>query len=108
MRIVQDRIHLIWADKIVLWLAFAAIVIAAVGWCLVAVAAGVGGANHVVTSFSAESGDDLLVVLLTLWVALRAIDFLRGGQTRTLFATHAHLDETARSPAVGNDLAHHF
>ena len=39
---MQDRFYLIWADKIVLWLASAVVALFALGWCLVAVAAGVG------------------------------------------------------------------
>jgi hypothetical protein len=105
---MQDRFHLIWADKIVLWLASAVVALFALGWCLVAVAAGVDGANHVVMSFGADSGDDLLIGLATLWAALRAIDYLRGGQTRAIFVPSDRHEDVKRSLSVGNDLAHHF
>jgi len=106
---MQDRFHFIWADKIVLWLASAIVALFAIGWALVAVAAGVDGANHVVMSFGTDSGDDLVIGLVTLWVALRAIDFASGGSTRTMFSARDKRKDAQRTLSVGhNDLAHHF
>jgi len=87
MRSVQNRLHLIWADKIVLWLVILGIAALAICWCLVAVAAGVQGANHVALSFGWDP--DIAVALLTLWAVLRALDFVAGGSTYKRFApTH--------------------
>lgn len=78
-----NRFHLIWADRIVLWLAILGIAALAICWCAVAVAAGVEGANHVVLSFGLNSGP--LVALIALWALLRAIDFVAGGATYRIF-----------------------
>jgi len=102
MRNVQDRLHLIWADRIVLWLAIAVIAVAAICWCLVAVAAGAEGANHVVASFAADSGGIVIAALLTLWAGLRAIDFIGHGATRQL----VHREEaphTTDTPAASTN-----
>jgi hypothetical protein len=86
MRSVQNRLHLIWADRIVLWLAIVAVAALALCWCLVGVAAGVNGANHVVASFALDSGPIVLIALVSLWALLRAIDFIGGGATHRLVA----------------------
>jgi len=82
MRSAQSRLHLIWADKIVLWLVFLGIVALAICWCLVAVAAGVQGANHVALRLGWDP--DIAIALLTLWAVLRAVDFVAGGATYKL------------------------
>ena len=84
MRSVQSRLHLIWADRIVLWLAIGVLAAAAICWCLVAVAAGAPGADHVVMRFAADSGAVVIMGLLTLWTALRAMDFIARGATTRL------------------------
>ena len=84
MRSVQNHLHLIWADRIVLWLAITAVAALVLCWCLVGVAAGVEGANHVVTSFALDSGPIALIALVSLWALLRAIDFIAGGATHRL------------------------
>jgi hypothetical protein len=86
MQSVPNRLHLIWADRIVLWLAIAAVAALALCWCLVSVAAGVEGANHVVQSFALNSGPIVLIALVSLWALLRAIDFIAGGATHRLVA----------------------
>ncbi|HEY4124793.1 MAG TPA: hypothetical protein VGM36_09280 [Rhizomicrobium sp.] len=83
MRSAQSRLHLIWADKIVLWLVILGIATLAICWCLVAVAAGVDGANHVALSFGWDP--NIGIALLALWAALRALDFIAGGSTYKLF-----------------------
>jgi len=83
MRSVRNHLHLIWADKIVLWLVMLAAAALAICWCLVAAAAGVQGANHVALSFGLDPG--IGVALVTLWVVLRALDFVAGGATYKLF-----------------------
>jgi len=91
MRSVQSRLHLIWADKLVLWLVILGIAALAICWCLVAVAAGVDGANHVALSFGWDP--NIAIALLTLWAVLRALDFVAGGSTYKLFVP-------AREPAA--------
>ncbi|HEY8948593.1 MAG TPA: hypothetical protein VIM56_06890 [Rhizomicrobium sp.] len=83
MRSVRNHLRLIWADKIVLWLVVLAMAALAICWCLVAAAAGVEGANHVVRSFGLDP--DVGIALVTLWVVLRALDFVAGGATHKLF-----------------------
>jgi hypothetical protein len=85
MRSVRSRLHLIWADKIALWLAFLAVAALVICWLLVATAAGVEGANHVALSFGLDSTLPVAAILLTLWALMRAIDFIAGGATYRLF-----------------------
>jgi hypothetical protein len=92
MRSIQNRLHLIWADKIVLWLAIAAVAALALCWCLVGVAAGMEGANHVVQSFALDSGPIALIALVSLWALFRAIDFIAGGATHRLVAASPEPD----------------
>jgi hypothetical protein len=104
---ILDRFHLIWADRIILWVAAGIGALAALCWCLVAVAAGVDGANHVVVSFGADSGDDVVLVLLTLWAALRAIDFIGHGATYKLLhrSDAPHPSSEAPSASTGKPMA---
>ncbi|MBS0274974.1 MAG: hypothetical protein JSR55_11375 [Proteobacteria bacterium] len=83
MQSVQQRLHLIWADKIVLWLVFLGIAALVICWCLVAVAAGVEGANHVALRLGWDP--DIAIALLALWGVLRALDFVARGATHKLF-----------------------
>jgi hypothetical protein len=85
MRSVRNHLHLIWADKIVLWLATIAVAALAICWVLVATAAGIGGANHVASSFGLDSALPIAATLLTLWAIMRVIDFIAGGATYRLF-----------------------
>ena len=80
---VRNNLRFIWADKIVLWLAMLFVALAAVGWILVALAAGPMGANHVVASLGLSATP--VVILASTWAALRAIDFIAKGSTYRLF-----------------------
>jgi hypothetical protein len=83
---IRNHLHFIWADKIALWLVILSVVMAAIGWVLVAAAAGVMGANHVVASLGFNS-TPIVITLVSIWALLRAIDFIAKGSTYRLFVT---------------------
>jgi hypothetical protein len=84
MQNVRNHLRFIWADKIVLWLAILFVAVTAIGWVLVAAAAGAMGANHVVASLGLNSVP-IIVAFASLWALLRAIDFIAKGSTYRLF-----------------------
>lgn len=84
MQNIRNHLHLIWADKIVLWLAVLFVAMVAVGWMLVALAAGTLGANHVVASIGFNGGP-IVIALASFWALLRAIDFIAKGSTYRMF-----------------------
>lgn len=108
MQTTQNKLRLIWADKIALSLAVLIVAIPAIGWALVALAAGPLGANHVLASIGADGAIEVLATVLALWASLRAIDFLAGGATYKLFHTEekAASASSAREIPGGNLLAH--
>lgn len=99
MRKFRDRLRLIWADKIVLWLAVLIVAAMAILWIMVAVAAGTDGANHVVASFGSDFGVHIIIDLVGLWALLRAIDFIAGGATYRMFSAQTK-PEAASTPAA--------
>jgi hypothetical protein len=82
----RAELRLIWADKIVIALAVAIAGIAVLAWGLVAIAAGIAGANHVILSFGSGMAGGITVGLLVLWLLLRGLDWAAGGSTARLFA----------------------
>ena len=84
MQNIRNHLHFIWADKIVLWVAILFVAMAAIGWLLVAAAAGAMGANHVVASLGLNSAP-IIFALVSLWAVLRAIDFTAKGETYRMF-----------------------
>lgn len=102
------RFQSIWADKLALTLVIIVLLGVALSWALVVAAAGVNGANHVLASTGLSWVEDGLIGIAVLWIALRAIDFMRGGRTRALFAMPPRQKDTRRTLSAGNDLAHHF
>jgi hypothetical protein len=83
---IRNHLHFIWADKIALWLGIIFVAMAAIGWVLVAAAAGVMGANHVMASLGLN-GAPIVITLVSVWALLRAIDFIAKGSTYRLFVT---------------------
>jgi hypothetical protein len=81
---IQNHLHFIWADKIALWLAVLFVAMAAIGWVLIATAAGLMGANHVVASLGLH-GTPIVIAWISVWALLRAIDFIAKGSTYRLF-----------------------
>ena len=81
----RNHLRLIWADKIALSLAILLLAIPALGWALVALAAGAAGANHVLASFGTDGVAEVAAGLFAVWASLRAIDFAAGGATYKLF-----------------------
>lgn len=102
------RFRSIWADKLALVLITILVLGVALFWGLVVAAAGVSGANHVLASTGLSWIEDGVIGIALLWIALRAVDFLRGGPTRAMFDMHHQPEDTQRTLSVGNDLAHHF
>ena len=84
MQNIRNHLHFIWADKIALWLAVLFVAMAAIGWVLVATAAGVMGANHVIASLGLNA-TPIVIALVSVWALLRAIDFIAKGSTYRLF-----------------------
>ena len=84
MQNIRNHLHFIWADKIALWLAVLFVAMAAIGWVLVATAAGVMGANHVRASLGLNA-TPIVIALVSVWALLRAIDFIAKGSTYRLF-----------------------
>jgi len=81
---IRNHLHFIWADKIALWLAVLFVAMAAIGWVLVATAAGVMGANHVIASLGLNA-TPIVIALVSVWALLRAFDFIAKGSTYRLF-----------------------
>ncbi len=103
-------LRLIWADKIVLWLAISIVALAALGWLLMALAAGAAGANHVLASIGIVGTLEICAALLVIWATFRALDFAAGGATYKLFhaepAADAPVLQTPVLPTSRNLLAH--
>jgi hypothetical protein len=93
---IRNHLHFIWADKIALWLAILFVALAAIGWVLVAAAAGVMGADHVVASLGLN-GTPIVIAWVSVWALLRAIDFIAKGSTYRLFVTEPMPVVTATS-----------
>jgi hypothetical protein len=104
MQHTPNKLRLIWADKIVLWLAILMAAMAAFAWVLIGVAAGPMGANHVLASVGTGGTLEIAALLLTLWAILRALDFAAGGATYKLFHALPARDESVL-PTSGNLLA---
>jgi hypothetical protein len=104
---IRKNLRFIWADKIVFWLAILLVAMSVICWVLVAAAAGVAGANHVIASLSG----DPITTLVSLWAVLRAIDFIAKGSTYRLFHAESELPAatTLRTPTadVGKPMAAH-
>jgi len=103
MQNIRQHLHFIWADKIALGAVVLALFLTGMLWLLAALAAGPAGANHVLGSISQSVALDGFIAVAVLWVALRAIDYLRGGSTHKLFRTARDI---ATHP-VGGKLAAH-
>ncbi|HEY4125225.1 MAG TPA: hypothetical protein VGM36_11465 [Rhizomicrobium sp.] len=104
MQNFRNHLHFIWADKIALWLAILFVAMAVLGWILVAAAAGVMGADHVVASLGLN-GTPIVIAWVSVWALLRAIDFIAKGSTYRLFVTEpapaaAATPTVAPAPAV--------
>ena len=107
MQNIRNHLHFIWADKIAVWLVILVVALAAVGWVLVAVAAGVMGANHVVASLGFNGGP-IVITLASVWALLRAIDFIAKGSTYRLFVTEpaaTTATPVAPAPSPGKPMA---
>jgi F0F1-type ATP synthase assembly protein I len=104
MQNARVNLRFIWAEKIVLTLAALGAAIAAFGWVLVALAAGMTGANHVLASIGADGALEITAVLFAVWATFRAMDFAFGGSTYKLF--HAEREDAAVLPVAGKLLAH--
>lgn len=96
----------IWADRLALTLIAIVVAGIALSWAMVAVAAGVEGADHVfaITGLSWLFYGTVAIALL--WIVLRAIDFVCGGPTRALVSMHWH--RAQRNPSLGKDDTPHF
>ena len=105
MQDTANRLRLIWADKIVFWLALLSAVLMAIAWVFIAAAAGPIGANHVLASFGWGGIAEGVAGLLAFWAGLRALDFAFGGATHKLFYAERQ-DDVAALPARENLLAH--
>ena len=99
------RLRLIWADKIVLWLAIVLVAAAALAWLMIAIAAGIMGANHVVDSLGNGGLMEIGAFLLALWATFRALDFIAHGATYKLFHAEPAPDAPVL-PSGENLLAH--
>ena len=106
MQNIRNHLHFIWADKIVAWAAILFVAMTAIGWVLVAAAAGAQGANHVVASLGLNGGP-IIIALVSLWALLRAIDFIAKGSTYRLFHTQPEPPAAAASPTgdIGKPMA---
>lgn len=83
---LRENLRLIWADKIVLVIGISVLALTGIGWLLVAIAAGIAGADHVVASFVTEEGVYTVFSLAVFWLFLRGADFVFRGSTYRLFA----------------------
>ena len=101
MQSIRENLRLIWADKIVLWMAITAAGLAAFTWLLAAVATGISGANHVVASLGTGGGSEVALGAFALWTTLRALDFVFHGSTWRLFHTNPALTERPLAVAAG-------
>jgi hypothetical protein len=99
MQNIREHLHLIWADKIVLGIALVMAALAGVLWLLVALAAGLAGANHVIASFGTTVFQEAVLGFVAVWLALRAIDFAAGGSTYKLFAAQSPSTDASVLPA---------
>ena len=106
MRDSQNKLRLIWADKIALVLAVLVAVIPAIGWALIGLATGMAGANHVLASIGTDGAAEVLAMLVAVWLSLRAIDFAFGGSTYKLFHAEPAAHASPVLPTNGNLLAH--
>jgi hypothetical protein len=100
MKIVRKHLRLIWADKIALWLAIICVAAMAALWLLVAVAAGLDGASHVVTKFGLDGIPQIALVIVSVWAFLRAIDFIAGGATYKMFMASPEVELVPAQPAI--------
>jgi hypothetical protein len=98
MEDTRNKLRLIWADKIALSLTILIVAIPAFGWVLVAIAAGPAGANHVIESIGMDGALEVMGAVLTVWAALRGVDFAAGGATYKLFHA-APADAQGTTPA---------
>lgn len=99
MKVFRKHLRLIWADRIVLWLTVLGVAAMAALWLLVAVAAGIQGAGHVVTSFGWDGFPAIALTLVSIWALLRAIDFIAGGSTYKMFNAPPEMEVTS-APVV--------
>lgn len=107
MQTNRDRFHLIGADRIALTLIAIMLIATALFWAMIVVAAGIGGANHVLASTGLSWLEDGLIGIALLWIALRGIDYARGGATRALLSRPAQTGEARGVLSGGKDLAAH-
>jgi hypothetical protein len=96
MRIAQNKLRMIWADKIALALAILLVAIPAIGWGLVALATGTMGANHVLASIGTEGALEVAAVVFAVWASFRAMDYVAHGATYKLF----HAEQVADAPVA--------
>lgn len=109
MRTDRHQIHLAGADKLALVLAAIVLTITVLFWAMVVVAAGIGGANHVLASTGLSWVEDGLSAIALLWGFLRAIRYTRRSMARASFSRAAKARDGHRRLSTGNDLAaRHF
>jgi hypothetical protein len=104
---IRDQLHLIWAEKIALVLASLILGLTVFFWAVVAVAAGIAGANHVLAMTGVSWVEDGLIGVAILWVLFRAIDYAHGGSTHALLSPHPVRKQDGRALPMASDLAHH-
>jgi hypothetical protein len=74
----------IWADKLALVIALAAVGLLALIWFLGLAIAGQAGARHLLASIGAATVDRCALAIAVFWLVLRLTDFAAGGQTHLL------------------------
>ncbi|MGN6516498.1 MAG: hypothetical protein ACTHLR_11745 [Rhizomicrobium sp.] len=105
----RHQFHLKRADKLALTLTVIVLAVTVLFWAMIVVAAGVGGANHVLASTGVSWIEYGLFGIALLWAAMRAIGHARRGAARTPIARPAKAVEARHTLAAGSDLAaHHF
>ena len=75
-------IHLIWADKVGIYMATLGLVFIAYIWSMAAMAAGVSGANHIMQHEIRDALACDLAIAATFWAFFRAADWAVGGPRR--------------------------